>query len=159
MEIKYLFSCLLQNNFLGVVWNTIASANASAFLFQSTFLNLGGYSATNTITRVLFLNQKIKWETSLPLLKSTIQRSLAYACLSIFSQKVIPRIVSLKIGEILIEFFNYLLWSYYTCRLFARSAKLILGFRKYSTFYKRNRALFQHITVFYFIFKNLWWLV
>ena len=32
-----------------------ASANASAFLFQTTFRHRGGYSATNTITRALFL--------------------------------------------------------------------------------------------------------
>ena len=31
-------------------------ANALAFLFQTTFLELGGYSATNTITHAFFLN-------------------------------------------------------------------------------------------------------
>ena len=34
-----------------------ASANASAFLFQTTFLHLGGYSATNTITRALLTKE------------------------------------------------------------------------------------------------------
>ena len=34
------------------VRNTKASPNASAFLFQTTFLQLGGYFVTNSKTRV-----------------------------------------------------------------------------------------------------------
>ena len=43
-----------------VVWNT----KASAFLFQTTFLHLGGYSTTDTITRALFLNNDIPVDLS-----------------------------------------------------------------------------------------------
>ena len=55
IEIKYLFSWLLQNNLIGVEM-LFEIQNASAFLFKTTFLHLGGYFATNTITRALFLN-------------------------------------------------------------------------------------------------------
>ena len=57
IEMKYLFSWLLQNNLLWCrndVWNTKASANALAFLFQTTFHHLRGYSATNTKMRAFF---------------------------------------------------------------------------------------------------------
>ena len=64
IEIMYLFSWLLQNNLLSVdrnvVWNTEASANASAYLFQITFLHLGGYSATKRITRAVKKKKKIE---------------------------------------------------------------------------------------------------
>ena len=39
------------------VRNTKASANASAFRFQITFLHLGDFSATNTKMHALFLKQ------------------------------------------------------------------------------------------------------
>ena len=38
----------------------LLAANASAFLFQTTFLHLGGYSATNTITYALFLKHVVR---------------------------------------------------------------------------------------------------
>ena len=59
IEIKYLFSWLLQNNFLGVeMLFEIQKPRLTPwfFLFQTTFLHLGGYFVTNTKTRSLFLN-------------------------------------------------------------------------------------------------------
>ena len=84
IEIKYLFSWLLQNNLFGVenvVWNTKASANASAILFQAIFLDLGGYSATNTITRALFL--KFKWQISCKSYYYVSYCDIRYACIDI----------------------------------------------------------------------------
>ena len=57
LEIKcmYLFSWMLGNNLLRVeMLFEISLTNASSFLFQTTFLHLGGYSATIAITRALF---------------------------------------------------------------------------------------------------------
>ena len=53
IEIMYLFSWLLQNNLLSVDRNVVWNTEASAYLFQTTFLHLGGYSATKGITRAL----------------------------------------------------------------------------------------------------------
>ena len=62
IQIMYFFSCFLQYNLRGAemlfeIQKNISNnkANALAFLFQITFLHLGGYSATNTITHALFL--------------------------------------------------------------------------------------------------------
>ena len=53
IEMRFLW--LLQNwplRWRNIVWNR----KAGAFVFQRTFLHLGGYSATNTKMRALFLN-------------------------------------------------------------------------------------------------------
>ena len=58
LEIKYLFSWLLQNNLLGVeMLFEIQKPRLTPrfFYFKQHFIHLGGYSATNTITRPLFL--------------------------------------------------------------------------------------------------------
>ena len=57
IEIKYLFSWLLQNNLPSVdmlFLNSKALANTSALLFQTTFLYLRGYSAINMKMHTLF---------------------------------------------------------------------------------------------------------
>ena len=56
IEIKYLFSWLLHRC-RNVFWNTKALTDASGFFFS----NLGGYSATNTRTRALFLKYTDKF--------------------------------------------------------------------------------------------------
>ena len=53
IEIKYLFSWLLRNNLLGV---EMMLELQKADLFETTFLHLRGYSATNTKPRASFLN-------------------------------------------------------------------------------------------------------
>ena len=50
--------CIFRQN-RNLFWNTKASANASAFLFQTAFLHLGGYFAINTTMHALFLNSSV----------------------------------------------------------------------------------------------------
>ena len=53
LTLSHITTIMTLNCYLLV--ESLVKANASAFLFQKTFRHGGGYSATNTITRALFL--------------------------------------------------------------------------------------------------------
>ena len=53
LTISHITTIMTLNCYLLV--ESLVKANASAFLFQKTVRHRGGYSATNTITRALFL--------------------------------------------------------------------------------------------------------
>ena len=70
IKYRYLLSWLLQNNLLGV-----EMLFEIQFLFKTTFLHLGGYSATNTITRALFLKytkSTINWLVKMQILRNLV---------------------------------------------------------------------------------------
>ena len=54
-------------------------ANALAFLFETTFLHLGGYSATNTITHALFLKSLLFDDFNIRLRKKKIEKIKIFA--------------------------------------------------------------------------------
>ena len=106
----YFFSCFLQYNLRGAemlfeIQKKMSNnkANALAFLFETTFLHLGGYSATNTITHALFLN----WVIDCSVFKavSTISEpyngedyywALAFVAYAAFSIGTIPTCLYLR---------------------------------------------------------------
>ena len=143
-----------------IVWNTKASANASAFLFQTTFLHLWDYSVTNTITGALFLKFTHRRLMLLCLTLGILQNVDSLKCTCVKSCALNmkwPSCFLTDMVRLIIILILYLSWTPMTENTHLYISKTVLNNTLPQSL---SASLLKKIRRFFYVMlKFLWWIL